>query len=150
MTYNKLWKDYIIKDQAHLWNGRELAPMIEYIHPNMYTYKCKVLRVIDGDTLDLSIDLGFNITNKIRVRLIDVDTPEERGKDKEFGLMVTDKVREWVNNISGQIYVSTRKTGKYGRWLARIFYKDLEMSGKDIYLHEYLIDNKYLKGSNDN
>lgn len=150
MTYRERWYDYIIGDNVHLLNGRELAPVIEYIHPGMYTYKCSVKRVVDGDTLDLSVDLGFNITNKIRVRLVDVDTPEVRGKDKEFGLLVTRKVREWIENASGQMYVCTRKTGKYGRWLARLFYKDLDGEGKDIYLHEYLIDNDYLKGSNDN
>jgi micrococcal nuclease len=116
----------------------------------MYTYKCKVSRVIDGDTLSLSVDLGFNITNEIRVRLIDIDTPEVRGKDREFGLLVTEKVREWVKNAPGQLYVSTKKTGKYGRWLARIFYKDIElMPGKDIYLHEYLLANNYSKRPND-
>ena len=68
-----------------------------------------------------------------------------RGEDKKFGLLVTHKVREWIKNAPSQMYVHTRKTGKYGRWLARIFYKDLDNDGKDIYLHEYLIDNDYLK-----
>ena len=145
MTYKDPWYDYIIGDGVHLLNGRELAPMIEYLHPGMYTYKCNVVNVVDGDTLDLEVDLGFNITNKIRVRLVDVDTPEVRGEDKKFGLLVTHKVREWIKNAPSQMYVHTRKTGKYGRWLARIFYKDLDNDGKDIYLHEYLIDNDYLK-----
>jgi len=149
MRYNKYWYESIIRGNARLLNGRELAPMIEYIHPNMYTYKCTVTNVVDGDTLDLSVDLGFNIINKIRVRLADVDTPEVRGDDKQFGLLVTHKVREWVKNAPGQMYVSTRKTGKYGRWLARLFYKELDGEGKDIYLHKYLIDNNYLKKPRD-
>lgn len=46
-----------------------------------FWYGAKVLNVVDGDTLDLMIDLGFNIHHKIRVRLFGVNTPESRTKD---------------------------------------------------------------------
>tara|TARA_S200000501_G_C20781644_1_gene725324 strand:+ start:639 stop:1076 length:438 start_codon:yes stop_codon:yes gene_type:complete len=56
----------------------------------MYEYKCKILRVVDGDTVDIDIDLGFGIwMHKERVRMMGIDTPESRTRDKvekKFGL----------------------------------------------------------------
>ena len=50
----------------------------------MYEYKCKVIRVVDGDTVDVDIDLGFGVwLHKERVRIIGMDTPESRTRDKE-------------------------------------------------------------------
>ena len=50
----------------------------------MYEYYCKVLRVLDGDTLDVDVDLGFSTTlNKQRIRMYGIDTPESRTRDKE-------------------------------------------------------------------
>ena len=50
----------------------------------MYEYKCKVIRVIDGDTVDVNIDLGFGVwLHKERVRIQGIDTPESRTRDKE-------------------------------------------------------------------
>ena len=50
----------------------------------MYEYKCKVVRVVDGDTVDVDIDLGFGVwLHKERVRIIGIDTPESRTRDKE-------------------------------------------------------------------
>ena len=50
----------------------------------MYEYKCKVVRVVDGDTVDVDIDLGFGVwLHKERVRIIGMDTPESRTRDKE-------------------------------------------------------------------
>ena len=56
----------------------------------MYEYKCKILRVVDGDTVDIDIDLGFGVwLHKERVRMMGIDTPESRTRDeteKAFGL----------------------------------------------------------------
>ena len=56
----------------------------------MYEYKCKVVKIIDGDTVDVDIDLGFGIwVHKERIRLFGIDTPESRTRDleeKHFGL----------------------------------------------------------------
>jgi micrococcal nuclease len=49
----------------------------------MYEYKCKVKRVVDGDTMDVILDLGFNIHFSSRVRLAGIDTPESRTRDKD-------------------------------------------------------------------
>lgn len=81
----------------------------------MYTYKAAVENVVDGDTLDLTIDLGFKMTTRQRVRLAHVDTPE-RGQPgfKEAG----DAVRAMA---AGQtVTVRTQKISKWGYYLANI------------------------------
>jgi len=97
----------------------------------MYNYRAKVIRIIDGDTADISIDLGFGVTygtkkQPIRVRLYGIDAPETRTrnlKEKARGL----RTKQFIIDILKDkvIYVDTHKgKGKYGRWLAVIFYKD--------------------------
>ena len=83
----------------------------------MWTYNAVLARAVDGDTVDLNIDLGFKIFAKIRVRLVGVDTPE-RGQPgfKE----ATDFVIAWFAERDNICSVTTIKTGKYGRWLAHI------------------------------
>ena len=103
----------------------------------MYIYKTKLIRVIDGDTMDLSVDLGFNIIHNIRVRLLDIDTPEVRGVQKPHGLAAKEAAKDWFDSIDKELLVETTKTGKYGRWLARIFYKENDVS---FFLHDYLDD----------
>ena len=49
----------------------------------MYTYNCEITRVVDGDTCDITLDLGFNIMHKARVRLHGINAPESRTRDKE-------------------------------------------------------------------
>jgi micrococcal nuclease len=105
-----------------------------------YTYRCELDRVVDGDTMDLIVDLGFNISHKIRVRLAHFDAPEPRGKTREAGLEYTKKATIWFErNIREQLFVSTQKSGKFGRWIADIFYRNTRgHEGDKIYLHEHL------------
>lgn len=105
----------------------------------MYVYKIELIKVVDGDTMDLSVDLGFNIIHNIRVRLLDIDTPEVRGDQKPFGLAAKEAAIQWFNDTDEQFFVETTKTGKYGRWLARIFYRE-DDDGDEIFLHDYLKD----------
>lgn len=85
-----------------------------------YKYKGYINRVVDGDTYDVIIDLGFNIRHKIRVRLLDIDTPEIYGKYAcENGKIISDYVKTILTE-NKEVYVQTYKTGKYGRWLANI------------------------------
>ena len=62
----------------------------------MYEYRCKIVKVIDGDTVDVDIDLGFGVwLHKERIRLYGIDTPESRTRDleeKKYGLMAKDLV----------------------------------------------------------
>jgi micrococcal nuclease len=93
-------------------------------------YKAKVVKVVDGDTVDLLIDLGFSIMHKVRVRLHGVNTPESRTRDleeKALGLAAKDYVSDWLLKYD-QVYVKTikDKSGKYGRILGYI-YSDYEL-----------------------
>lgn len=85
-----------------------------------YQYRAEVLRVVDGDTIDFAVELGFFMTARIRVRLLDVDAPEIRGGSKVAGQIVAEKVREWCDTNNRCVIVTT-KTGKYGRWLAEVY-----------------------------
>ena len=73
----------------------------------MYEYKCKILRVVDGDTVDIDIDLGFGIwVHKERVRMMGIDTPESRTRDlveKAFGLASKKRLKELLPIGSTQI-----------------------------------------------
>ena len=73
----------------------------------MYEYRCKVIKVIDGDTVDVDIDLGFDIVLKDeRVRIMGIDTPESRTRDKvekKFGLASKARLKELIGGKSGPI-----------------------------------------------
>lgn len=93
----------------------------------MYEYRVKqVLRVVDGDTIDVDLDLGFNISYTQRVRLAGIDTPESRTTDKAekvLGLEVKKHLADLLKS-STQIVIRTEKpdsTEKYGRILGWIF-----------------------------
>lgn len=92
---------------------------------NPYWYTGKVLNVVDGDTVDLMIDLGFSIHHKIRVRLYGVNTPESRTKDaaeKEMGLKAKEYTKDWLHNHE-TVFIKTvvDKNEKYGRVLAELY-----------------------------
>ncbi len=95
----------------------------------MHEYKCKILRVIDGDTVDVDIDLGFGIwMHKERVRLLGIDTPESRTRDKEekrFGLLSKQYVKDHYPVGSMAILRTHKdKTGKFGRILGELIWKN--------------------------
>jgi|TARA_R100001594_G_C4027713_1_gene260600 micrococcal nuclease len=84
----------------------------------MYTYKAKCTRVIDGDTIDADIDLGFDITVHKRIRLSGIDTPESRTRDleeKKRGLASKDRLVEILDK--GSLVVESKDVGKFGRVL---------------------------------
>ena len=90
-----------------------------------YWYTAKVLKVIDGDTLDVMIDLGFSIHHKARVRLYGVNTPESRTKDlaeKQMGLKAKSFTTDWAARHP-TVFLKTiaGKDDKYGRVLALIY-----------------------------
>lgn len=108
----------------------------------MYEYKCRIVRVVDGDTVDVDIDLGFNtwIHNE-RVRLDGVDTPECRTTDlieKFFGLLAKKVVEEKLPEGSYQVLQTTTcsSSEKYGRTLG--FFKLGDSS-----VNNWLIENNY-------
>lgn len=88
----------------------------------MYEYRCKVVHIVDGDTVDVDIDLGFGVwLHKERVRLFGIDTPESRTRDleeKKYGLAAKAFVEEHMPLNSMQILKTQKdETGKFGRIL---------------------------------
>ena len=82
----------------------------------MYTYKAKLDRVVDGDTIDVNIDLGFDISVHKRVRLAGINAPESRTKDleeKKKGLASKARLIELLDK--GDLVVESKELGKYGR-----------------------------------
>lgn len=116
-----------------------------------YIYRIKeIYKIVDGDTIDAAIDLGFDISLTKRIRLAGVDTPESRTKDeveKKLGL----EVKEWLKKkLEGQkdIVVKTElpdSTEKYGRILGHLFIGDDEVSAvnKKKSVNQQMIDEGY-------
>ena len=95
----------------------------------MYEYRCKVLRVVDGDTVDVDIDLGFGVwMHKERIRLHGIDTPESRTRDleeKKYGLLAKQMIKNFMPVGSMQTLVTTKdKAGKFGRILGKFVIYD--------------------------
>lgn len=108
----------------------------------MWEYNAHVVRVVDGDTLDLRVDLGFTVLVKIRARLHGVDTPETYGVKKgseeyKAGMLSKQYVEDWLKGFPGEgsdnsyLPVKIRShdgsalgTGKYGRWIVEVFRRD--------------------------
>ena len=86
----------------------------------MYEYRAKLIRAVDGDTIDCEVDLGFNVFARLRFRLASVDTPE-RGHPGFHE--ATDELLELIAGVEeedGWFPLWSEKTGKYGRWIANI------------------------------
>jgi micrococcal nuclease len=99
----------------------------------MYEYKCEVTRVVDGDTIDCVLDLGFSILHKCRVRLYGIDTPESRTRnldEKARGKLASKFLENSINNGKQVILRSELKDskGKYGRVLGSIVVDDLDIN----------------------
>lgn len=107
----------------------------------MYEYKAKVIDIYDADTMTLEIYLGFHITVVEKVRLLGIDTPELRTKnlkEKELGYEARDYLCDLI--LGKEIIVTTEKQGKFGRYLANIFYDDININNELIrlgYAHPY-------------
>ena len=87
----------------------------------MYEYSVKLLRVVDGDTVELDVDLGFTVHVTVMFRLLGINAPEVKGASKEFGLASKQALIDLLQE--GSLTVRTEKaikTDKYGRWLAAI------------------------------
>ena len=107
----------------------------------MYEYKATVISVYDGDTITVDIELGFGIIfHKQKLRLAYIDAPEVKGEEREQGLVSRDRVRELI--LGKEITIKTYKDskGKYGRWIAEVFYKEFPEEGYTISLNEQLIN----------
>jgi micrococcal nuclease len=117
----------------------------------MYEYRVKkILKVVDGDTIDVDIDLGFDISFSSRVRLAGIDAPESRTRDlyeKKLGL----ESKEWLKNVLNHaktIVIKTEKPDskeKFGRILGWLFVDDVNLNNAMIdqgYAWSYMGDAK--------
>jgi micrococcal nuclease len=94
----------------------------------MYEYKAIVDRVVDGDTIDCTIDLGFNTWKKVRVRMEGMNAPESRTRDKEekeLGLAAKARLEEILLYNDNHCILKVSGLGKFGRALATVHVKTL-------------------------
>jgi len=107
----------------------------------MYKYGAKLLRVVDGDTADVMIDLGFSTWVKARLRFKGVDTWEKRTRDleeKKKGIAATEFTKKHLELNDGNFVIQSYGKGKYGRVLAEIF---VNIDGEETSLNKLLIEN---------
>tara|TARA_R110000772_G_scaffold65402_1_gene145965 strand:+ start:5632 stop:6039 length:408 start_codon:yes stop_codon:yes gene_type:complete len=101
----------------------------------MYTYRIKeVTKIVDGDTIDVIMDLGFGITKKERVRIASIDAPESRTRDlyeKKLGLEAKSWLKEHIEKCKS-ITIKTEKEGKYGRILGWLYTEEFSASLNDV------------------
>jgi len=91
----------------------------------MYTYTAKVEKIVDGDTIDVNVDLGFATFRKERLRFARINAWETRGAEKEQGKLAKARVIELIP-VGTTITIKTfrDKKGKYGRYIAEIIIED--------------------------
>ena len=106
----------------------------------MYEYKIKTIdHIVDGDTFDCTIDLGFDISHKIRVRMFGINTPESRTRDleeKARGLESKKRLTEMLEEKPDMLVLATKEKGKYGRYLGIVY-----AGGRDV--NRMLIEEGY-------
>ena len=125
-----------------------MGAMIPPSRKSCYNFRVtEINRVLDGDTIDVTIDLGFDLYKKERVRVAGVDTPEKRTRnleEKALGIDATNWLKEKLEstiNGDGELSVRTELVGgvgKYGRLLGWLYIDDSEIS-----LNEQMIDEGY-------
>jgi len=108
-----------------------------------YIYRAKLDRVVDGDTVDALIDVGFDIWFKKRIRFMGLDTWESRTRDleeKKLGKLAKERTRQLLEDVSsksGYFRLKSYGLGKYGRVLGELFIMDIE--GKQWNVNKTLI-----------
>tara|TARA_R100001082_G_scaffold73682_2_gene42409 strand:+ start:1171 stop:1566 length:396 start_codon:yes stop_codon:yes gene_type:complete len=100
---------------------------------NMYNYNAKCTRVVDGDTIDAEIDLGFDIKVSKRIRLAGINAPESRTRnkvEKKLGLAAKEKLIEILEGAANCFELESQELGKYGRVLGKLHID--RIAGKDV------------------
>ena len=121
----------------------------------IYVYRATIMKIVDGDTVDVQVDMGFDTFQNMCIRLFGINTPElrsksidERIKAQEAKKFVQDKIP-----VGSKIYIETfkDKKGKYGRYLANI-YEDRPgvaeteiLAGKWHSINQLLVENGHAK-----
>tara|TARA_R100000742_G_C4257232_1_gene75096 strand:+ start:235 stop:618 length:384 start_codon:yes stop_codon:yes gene_type:complete len=115
---------------------------------SMVFTSCEVIRVVDGDTVDVEFDLGFDVFTRQRLRLARINAPEVKGAKKIQGLESKNAVAEWVaESVGTGLTVTTTERDKYGRYIAEIelIEKNEKWSDglKALNLSDWLVKNGY-------
>lgn len=113
-----------------------------------YLYRAEVTRVVDGDTIDVDIDLGFYTWLKSqRIRMVGIDAPETRGKERPDGLEAKAFLADLIEGK--EIIIRTYKgrdggdeKGKWGRWLGRVYINGLDVN-------QHMIETGHAEAYND-
>jgi|TARA_B100001778_G_C18297207_1_gene498116 micrococcal nuclease len=95
----------------------------------MYKYNAKLDRVVDGDTVDALVDLGFNTWKKVRIRMVGMNAPESRTRDleeKARGIAAKIRLQELLEE--GTFILESQGVGKYGRCLGILFVNDININ----------------------
>lgn len=119
----------------------------------MYQYKFKLSTVVDGDTVDGTIDLGFGIFVKKRIRMLGIDAPEtrlqrsiksidDRDKEKQLGLLAKAKLKELLKGKEITIQTKLDKTGKFGRVLGTLVVNN---GDTELNINEFMVTNGYAR-----
>jgi len=107
----------------------------------MYEYKASVLRIVDGDTIDVMMDLGFETWVKKRIRLYGINCPETRTRDKKekkAGLKAKAMTEKMCIDANYSCRIKSKSIGKYGRVVAEVFFDMPE--DQYICLNDVLLD----------
>ena len=97
----------------------------------MYKYNAKLDRVVDGDTIDALVDLGFDTWKKVRIRMMGMNAPESRTRDleeKARGLAAKSFVVDMFEKHNNVFILESQGVGKYGRCLGNIFFGDQNLN----------------------
>ena len=99
----------------------------------MYEYRARIVRVIDGDTVEAEVDLGFHISSRMMLRLFGINTPEIKGPNRPAGLSARDYLQHLIQthtDSTSQLTIRTQKdaTEKYGRCLATLVAGDVNLN----------------------
>ena len=114
----------------------------------MYEYNAQVDRVVDGDTIDCTIDLGFSTWKKIRVRMEGINTPESRTRDKEEkkrGLAAKDRLVEILSYNNNKCVLKVSGLGKFGRALAGVYVDTLSPTSSKTSITEINVNQQLIK-----
>ena len=112
----------------------------------MYEYNAQIIKIVDGDTVDALIDIGFSVWVKKRIRLHGINTPESRTRDlveKKAGLAAKHRLEEMLESGDNKFKLISHGVGKYGRCLGELFHPEEDqpsynsMLVKEWYAEEY-------------
>ena len=99
----------------------------------MYNYNAKCIRVVDGDTIDAEIDLGFDIKVTKRIRLGGINAPESRTRnkvEKKLGLAAKERLKEMLEGAANCFELESKELGKFGRVIGKLHID--KIAGKDV------------------